>query len=277
MRIGETYRGAFTVKDSTGALAAADTTTVTVTKPDGTTSTPTATMGATGNYTWSFTPTLAGRHPFTVRTVLGGVTQDIPPDVFHVDDDTAWVPLVALDDAKDHLGMDRDRTVDDAELRRAIVAASRDVENATRLWARRTVVDVVPPDPIVRLKSRPVISVTSVAQGATTFGASTYRLNSYGQLVAPAGSGAVPWSTGSSYADLTVTYVAGETAVPLEVREAVLITLAEQWGPSQRGAAALPLDAAEPPFEPDVGRPAGEVPPEAQAKLRPWLKVVGTA
>lgn len=276
MRVGETFNDRFKVYDTTGALATADSTTITVTLPDGTTSNPTASEASTGVYDWSYTLTVAGRHEYVRRVVLGGVTRDSPPDVINVDDATTWAPLVDLAEARRFLNFDDpDDTSDDEELRRFIVAASGLVEDETRLWHRTTVVERVPAARSLFLSYEPVVSVTSVVQDSTTFPASGYVLSPGGAVVA-ATTGATPaWMLTTSASPVVVTYVAGETLVPPKVQEAVLETLKNHWE-SQRGAAGVPLfgggEEQQLPPTASLG-----LPPRAQSLLARWLKTSGIA
>lgn len=276
MNLGETYSDRVDVYDIDENLGNAGTVTVTVVRPDGTTASPTVTPNGTGHYDFDYVTTMVGRHTWYARAtggVLGSLIRDYEPDAFHVDDASTGAPLVGLAEVKEFLGKDPDRHDDDEELRRFIRAASAAVEGETRLWHRATVVERLAPARTLLLASQPVSSVTSVVQGATTYAASTYRLTPQGYLTGAYGQ-TEPWSYGSGAADVVVTYVAGETIVPQAVREAVMLTVQDAWE-TQRGP-ALPL-ASGGDFAPVVPRPTWTLPPEAEGKLRPWLRPPGVA
>ena len=105
------------VYDSSDVLANAGAVTLTITLPDGTTSTPTVTdpPAVTGTYTYTYTPTTAGLHE--VRWVFTGVNATAPPvDVLDVQASSA-VSWVSLADLRKHLNWPSAKgTSDDAEL-----------------------------------------------------------------------------------------------------------------------------------------------------------------
>jgi hypothetical protein len=277
-RVGETYQARFEVWSAATppVLATADSTLVTVTKPDGTlvTPNPTATQTTTGVYDWGFVPTLVGRHEYVVRVTLGGVTRDLDADALNVEDATTWAPLVSTRQAKEALNIPLSDTSNDEELRRVIVMASGAVEGETRLWHRVTAVERFPSSsPILMLDSLPVRSITSVVQGATTFGVSAYRLNPTGTgIIAGVGVVPAPWLSGDD--DVVVTVEAGATAVPAPVQQATILTIIDMWAGTQRGPTALPLQGEGEPLPPS---PDYAVPSPARVLLRPWLKPPGSA
>jgi uncharacterized phiE125 gp8 family phage protein len=272
IELGETFSSSnFLVKDSNGTLTNA-TVTVTVRLPDGTTAAPTPNNPSTGTYSFDYTTTIIGRHEYDVSAtggVLGSLVRKIGGDVFHVDSPSTAAQLVGLAEAKAHLNQSASVTTDDEELRRVIATASGLVEAETRLWHRSTVIEEYDPANRLYLRSRPVVSVTSVVQDGTTLGATTYELTPIGDALRAAAGGSAPWSgTGK----VTVTYVAGETVVPVPVRDAVLLTVAEIWK-SQRGPAGLPLQGTagyeDVDAEPSI---AYSLPYGAQKLLEPWVR-----
>lgn len=275
IEVGETYSStAFYVRDPDGNLDDAGSATYTMTLPSGFVQAPAPLAhDATGTYSFDYLTAVEGRHSFTVTAtggVLGGLVKKLGGDAFHVDSSTTAVQLVGLTEVKQYLDKDLERTEDDEELREFIAAASNLVEEETRLWHRATITERCTPTSVIFLSSLPVVSLTSVEQGATTFDVGSYRLTPGGGVAAAYGWTWAPWALTASLDDVVVTYEAGETVVPPAVRQAVLITVADAWE-SQRGAAGLPLaegeggDLVEP-------RPEWTLPPEAVGKLRPWLK-----
>lgn len=269
---GETYfSDEYLVEnEETGQLDDANVT-VTITLPNGSTDTPTLQHPSLGVYSFTYPTSLVGRHPFTVSATggfLGSTVVKLAEDMFHVDDASTAVQLVSLRETKDFLNIAQDKTQNDEEIRRKIVAASAMVERATNLWHHTTVVETLPSTSPLFLTSLPVTAMISVQQDSTTFDAATYRVTQYGELAPGYGYPYVPWATTASYADLTVTYEAGETTVPVDVREAVLKTVLDLWE-SQRGAASLPLQAG---LEEVEQVTLDALSAEAEKLLRPWLR-----
>lgn len=275
IEVGETYSSVtYEVRDPDGVLADAGSVTYSMTLPTGFVQAAVALAhDGVGQYSFDYLTAMEGRHAFDVIAtggVLGSMVRKLGGDVFNVDSANTWVQLVGLLEAKEFLGKDPDRSDDDDELRRFIGAASELVENETRLWHRVNVVERLRPTTPLFLSSLPVVSVTAVEQGTTVFDVGTYRLDPVGALYPAYGSVYPPWVYTPSVDDVVVTYVAGEQVVPVAVREAVLLTLADAWE-TQRGPAALPLS--------DVGdqaevlpRESWTLPPEALGKLAPWRK-----
>lgn len=275
--IGETYVSDEYLLENgeTGELDDA-TVTVTITLPNGSTDTPTLQHPAVGVYSFTYPTTLAGRHDFTVTATagfLGPTVVKLGGDVFHVDDASTAVQLVGLRETKEFLNIPQDKTQDDEELRRKIVAASDLVEDATRLWHRATVVEEFTPARVLVLSSLPVVSVTSVEQSGSTIDAAAFEVSAAG-ILQPLYT-ANPWSAGWGNTNrVTVTYEAGETAVPPAVREAVLKTVLSLWE-SQRGASLLPLQGGLTDDQPPPTMDA--LPPEAERLLERWRKAPAIA
>lgn len=130
--LGDVVPLTWQVKDGSGALANAGAVTLTVTLPDGTTASPSVTNPTTGNYTASYTPTLAGRH--TVRWLATGANASAYSDALTVIDQ-AELGLVGLDDVKRHLNITS--TSSDEELRAVLSAATSAAEDYLRRPLRR--------------------------------------------------------------------------------------------------------------------------------------------
>lgn len=105
-----------------GGVATNATVTLTITLPDGTTSSPSITNGSTGNYSASYTPTLNGEHGF--RWVATGAATAAESGSFQVGN--GYTTLATL---KASLGITD--TTDDNALIDAIVAASRAIDAYT--------------------------------------------------------------------------------------------------------------------------------------------------
>jgi hypothetical protein len=100
------------------------TVTLTVTRPDGTTTSPAVTHGVTGSYSSAFTATLNGT--YTVRWVSTGAV--VASDTDTVEVGTTYVSLPTL---KQSLDIDADDATLDELLRRAIEAASQAIDDYT--------------------------------------------------------------------------------------------------------------------------------------------------
>lgn len=207
----------------------------TVTKSDGTTSTPATTNPSTGVYQALYVTTQAGRHFWSATTTSHGPQSG----VFNVEP-LASTAIVSLADVKSHLNIVS--TTDDEELRSAILAASEWVESKIGPVARRTFSQVVRGRgaPII-LDNAPVISVTSVTPaGGVAFDALTLDVDLDAGLIYPAyGS---TWPT-YSYGATTVVYVAGRPVVPEPVQWAVKEYVAWLWDTQRGPAQASPAQA----------------------------------
>ena len=120
------------VRDANGALANAGAITLTITLPDGTSAVVSTANPTTGNYTASYTPTVAGRH--VVQWVATGANACAFSDAFTVIDPTE-LGLVGLDDVKRHLNITS--TTSDEELRAVLMAATTAAEDYLRRPLRR--------------------------------------------------------------------------------------------------------------------------------------------
>ena len=120
---GDAYIASYAA--SGGTLAGA-TVTLTVTAPDGTTSTPAASVNATAGTALATVPAAQAGSYLLVWLVTGSVT-DVEQDQF-----TALMPaleLISLTDARDEVGLDPNDHTYDAKLRRWIHAAADVIEH----------------------------------------------------------------------------------------------------------------------------------------------------
>lgn len=181
--LGDTVPLAAPCRNSAGQAANADTVTLTVTKPDGTTDTPAPTNppSTTGQYTHAYATAQAGRH--TVRwTFAGTVPAQAYSDVFHVwPSAPAWI--VGLAETKDALNIAQTNTAHDDELRRTIAGASAVVEDIVGVVAVRTVTETHSGgERALLLRHRPVIAVVSVTEDGTAVDTSDYTVTEAGVL-----------------------------------------------------------------------------------------------
>jgi hypothetical protein len=162
--VGQVYETSITVRDlDTAPLTVA----LTITKPDQTVVTPPPVIGAwvqSGrDYTakYDYTLTVPGLHQFAWLTTGPGTAP--PPNFVNV---RRYASIISLEDAKDHLNMSRDRTTDDSELTRFMMASTEVVEDKIGPVVPRAFTDQVEmagyPARLV-LPRRPVLQVQKVA------------------------------------------------------------------------------------------------------------------
>jgi len=222
-----------TVKDSTGALASGGTVVVTVTAPDGTTSTPAVTNPSTGLYQATPVTTAAGR--YGVRWTVTAPSANAVTDVYDVLD-PALLPIVSLSDLKRHLTISASDTSNDESLRYTLATATELAERYTnRALRRKTVVETHDGGGrALVLREPPVISVTSVVEDGTTLTAADYTANSSaGLLYRGDSTSGQDWYYGVQ--TVVVTYVAGYTSPPLVAQRAVLDIARWLWQRTQQG------------------------------------------
>lgn len=229
------------VYDSSGALAAAVGVVLTITKPDGTSTTPTVSTASTGIYTAAYTTTMAGRHVgcWTATNITGGAASEVYEQTWDVSSSSRLI--VGLDEAKTFLRVTG--FADDEQLRDVIEAASDLCERHTRrVWRRTTVTAELHSGggDVLYLRQSPVISITSVTDGGVAVAASTYTLDGVtGRLLYGDTLSGGTWTSGQE--NLSVTYVTGPPGgvVPAYIRRGVLILVEHLWA-TQRGGSNLP-------------------------------------
>lgn len=163
--VGDTTRLSWTVKDDSGNPVAPATATLTITLPDGTTTTPTLSNPSTGVYKYDYVNLAPGPHSALFKTTGTGTT---------VAEQDAWdtyaaaQSYVTLAEVKAYLG---DTSIADGELNNIIAA-----EQAAQ--ARKCRIDLYSPDLKEALKRRvarniaarniPVAQFTSFEGGSTS-------------------------------------------------------------------------------------------------------------
>lgn len=234
--LGDVVTLSYAIEDTNGAPANAGAFTVTAYLPDGTTASFTVTNPSTGNYTATYTPTLAGLHG--VRAVATGANAiAYPPDSFTVFD-SALFPIVSIRDLKAHLNITS--TTDDDELAAMLSVATEAAERyCNRSFRRCTIVETHDGDTdAICLWQSPVISVTSVTENGSALTGSDYFVDaSAGILYRGSTLARYEWADGTQ--NIIVTYVAGATVPPLAAQHAVKELTRHLWD-SQRGTVALP-------------------------------------
>lgn len=224
--LGEVVERQVAITDAAGTLVNADSApSWAVTLPDGTAgASPAVNNLSTGVYYVRYTTVQAGNHGDVWTATVGGQLAKFSGS-FRVRQNVA--PLLPLDEVRDMLGLGRD-PVRDEQLLAVIDAAAAKIERRTgRLYRLRSITDVFS-EPTTRmvLRSRPVVSVTSVTDDGVLQSASGYQLDPFGGVV---------WSLcGWWFGPVTVTYQAGVGEVPDDVlecaREVVRILWAQRSG-----------------------------------------------
>lgn len=229
--LGDVVPLAVTVTDAAGAPTNATTVTLTITLPDGTTTTPSVANppASTGVYTCDYAPTQAGR--YLARWTSTG-PQAAYVDAFDVREATPAY-LISLADAKKQLNMVS--TATDEEVRDYLGAVTTVVEDHLgRVVVRRSFAE----EHDARggrfvLDRTPVVSLTSVARvdGAYTWDISTLH-------VSPAGVVTSPLGTPPSGRVVSV-HIAGMALIPENYGLAARIILQHLWQ-TQRGTRGGP-------------------------------------
>jgi len=257
-RIGGVHPITVEVRGDTGALINASGVTLTVTRPDGTSTQPVVTNppAVTGRYLYDWLNAVAGWHQWSLTTSSPNTASG---DAWHVN--SGLPGIISLGEAKDHLNKNAATYVDDEELRDFIDCASEWVEKQVGPVRRQTVVQRATPIAGRLWLDGPVISVASIVSTGgltTTYTVADYDLDSEaGTLIAKAGVPALSDDT-----EVSVTYVAGQPVFSALVRSATKDYLLWDWR-SQRGSTPLPLMEAE-----AFAAEPGSVPYKIREKLR---------
>ncbi len=230
--LGDTVTLDLTVRDSTGALVTPATNTLTITLPDNTTTSPTATNPSAGYLLATYVPTLSGHYTWRWPTT-GPATGE--SGSFNVSD--ALPPaIMSLAEARDYENIPAAEILGDAELRGFIEAATRLIEEHVGPVVRRTATFTVnsygpcvplPYDPLsltsaVRVRDGSVVDITNMVVVDGVLWSKTY---------APLPT--EPW---------TLTCVVGRTIIPANILKAAAEVVSDLWA-SQRGAS---IRAGEP-------------------------------
>jgi hypothetical protein len=211
---------------------------VTITLPDLTTTTPGVVNSATGVYDIAYTTTQVGLHNVKGSATGGilGTEFDVWEDVFTVEEPKRQI--IGLDEASNHLRAagiitsDADRE----QLRWLCLVASDAVERDLGIViAKRIVVDTFDGGgESLRLRSFPVISVTSVTEAGVTLVLNTGYTVNYFQGVVRRGTSLSSWPFATGSQNIVITYVAGYANPPRSVRKAAANLVQGMWQTSQQ-------------------------------------------
>lgn len=247
--LGGTVPLAWTIKDSTGALADGGSLSFSIVQPDGTTAGPTTpTHASLGKYTGSGVAAQAGRHIVTLTVT--GANAGVYVDTYDVVD-YSGIQVVSVTDALAELNLDKtpDPTVYVPELRGYILGISAVIESIVGKLAVVTYDEWYDGGyPTISLLNVPVVSVTSVVE---TWGAGATRTltlqppdtssDAYGYSVdvdtatitRRINGVAGPFAAGRR--NVHVVYKAGRSAVPPNVRMGALELIRINWQPQTGG------------------------------------------
>lgn len=243
--LGGVVRLTYAVRNAAGTLTDPSAATVTITQPDGTTTSPTVTLPPTqtGQLVVDFTPTQAGLHSVHWTTTTPTTGED---DVFTVEAPARM--LVSVDEAIKHLRASGVITSDDdrEQLQTLCLAATDAVErDLGRVIVRRTITETHDGGRShLSLRQAPVVSITSVVAGGVTLDPTGYQVDALTGLL---------WSGGTSYrssfaygyGNVVVTYVAGYASPPAVVRMVALNVVQASWQMSQQAPHPFVDESAE--------------------------------
>jgi hypothetical protein len=234
--IGDVVPLSVSVYDSAGALADATAVTVTITLPDGTTSTPTVSSSSTGVYSATYTPAVAGM--FVESWVATGTNASAYRDSFEVVSTLGGI--VSLEEVQ--AGLNNTNTDDDEALRSLILTASDVCEQRTKYWRRQSVTGTFDGGcPKLQLRV-PVVSVTSVTETGSSVDSTGYTLDAARGWLWRGGQ-TTPWCWRWGRQNVSVTYVVGAPSgiIPEPIRRGVVELVRYQFN-QQRGG-GLPRNA----------------------------------
>jgi hypothetical protein len=235
--LGDVVPLGIAITDASGVAANATTVVLTITAPDGTTTTPSVTNSSTGNYDATFTPTQAGRH--RINWLATGTNASAWADEFTVRDNTRH-PVISWSDALAHLNIPANAAPED-ELRRFMDAAEDLAEQYVgTILGRATFTETHDGGyDHIRLRKPCALSVASVYENGVLVDPSNYYIDPSGQRLYRRGSGSFGYSLSSMWAagvqSVVVTYTSGYLVTPPAVQQGVLEILRHLWQ-TQRGA-----------------------------------------
>jgi hypothetical protein len=229
---GSSVRLSIEVRNSAGTLVNPSAIALTIQLPDATTvgpfTTPAVVSDGTGLYRYDYTPTQAGRHIGRWVTTTPTAADEEP---FEVAAQWAEAGVLSLTEAKKQLNIDADDLSDDEEISGFIRSVTDVCERYVGALGRKTYVEKHGGGYMLALNRAPVLSLTTV-EAVMTGGTD----QTVADLDVDGPTGIVQRLDGRYMCGpLRVTYVAGRTDIPPNVRQAALIILQHMWE-TQRGA-----------------------------------------
>jgi hypothetical protein len=234
IEIGDTVPFSLTTRNAAKVATDVVSAVLVITKPDGTTSSPTVGhVAASGLYTASFVPTLAGPHPYT-WTATDPVNGGTFTDSILVED--GYVPFVSLDE---QLRFMRATSVitdpDDVEtLRGFIRVACEAVElDLGRYISPQTVTRTFDGGVTALVLKGPIMSITTVSDGGSTLTTDQYVADTSAGIVYRGGSNSPRWFT-TGRQTVAITYRAGTTRPSPVARKVAMNGAMRMWQGSQQ-------------------------------------------
>jgi len=234
---GQVYHATLTIRNQASPPSTAA---LTITLPDGTTTSPAVGTGAASGSDWliayDYQTVQAGLHKAAWQTAGPGTAV---VDYFNV---RAFVSILSLAEAKAHLsaGSVASWTIDDDELRNFLQAVTEAIESKVGPCVRRTVTQRIADtcNSQLVLNQAPVIAVTSVTSvwtGGPSWDTALLILDSDAGIVTTQ-LGAIPFY----YGPWDVAYQPGRAVVPERFIHAAKELLRHLWE-TQRGQLAAPI------------------------------------
>lgn len=209
---------------------------LTVTKPDGTATTPVVThVGAAGSGQYQGVQLADQAGTWLYLWTTTGTLVAAEPGQFTVTPQTVMV--ASLEEFKDHLNRNgADRDADDNELRNYLGAATRVVEYLAGPISKQTVTErFTTTSGVIMPRTTPLIDVVSVTDD---YG-KTVTIADPNQCIVDTLTGSVTLRIAGFYTG-TIVYHAGRTAIPYNLKMAGLIIAQNMWQ-VQNGGAGLPF------------------------------------
>ena len=240
--LGDTVPLAINVTDVNGNPVNASTVTLTITQPDGSTTTPGTTNPQTGEYTCQFVPTMAGRHQIRWVTTNPATAYT---DIFHVETVVSSRWLISLADAREALAKrPGSSTATDDELRFYIQAVTPVIEDIAGTQVLETVVQTSDGGSDAVLLTAPPVSIVSLVENGVALIENTDYFVNYDSGVVYRGTPISPYWFLGGHDNVVVTFTTGGSIVAANVRLAARIILAHLYQRDQQG------------FRPALGNPA---------------------
>jgi hypothetical protein len=224
--VGSLYRSSLAVTDVNGDPVDTVTQVLTITLPDATTVTPSATHDSTGDYHVDYQFVQEGLHVFHWLTTSPNTskTDYVNASMFR--------SVISLDEAKDFVNYGNSTNED--ILRQIMAAATELAENVVGSCVQRTLTNVTIPGvtkSAIRLPKGPLPTTTAVTSISSMLLGGTTWLQSNGDFVVSPDSGVVYLSGQSPFVlgPWRATYTVGRLVVPQAVQLAVKEIIYDMW------------------------------------------------
>jgi hypothetical protein len=232
--LGDMVTVGVNIKNAAGTLTAPSTVVCTITLPDATTTTPTVTTVATGQYSVDYLPTQVGRH--LVRWVSTSPTTSYT-DTFEVND-PAEAYIVSLADVKAYLNITSSSS--DDELRQFILEATEIAERLVNQKLRqKTFTETYTAiESSVTLINQPLVSISSLTENGVSLTEGVDYFVNYRAGILYRGDTTMRrfWRQGVN--NISITYKAGKTD-PSPTEQLLVKEIVRHLWRTQRGASPM--------------------------------------